>query len=129
MSPQAMTIGGWSLSGLLILFLMVDMGMKFALLQPVIDAHAQLGWPSDAATIRILAAILLIATALYAFPRTSLLGAILITAYLGGAVATHARISSPLFTHTLFGVYIGVLLWAGLWLRDARLRDLLPLST
>ena len=128
MNLRAMTIGGWSLSGLVILFLIMDMGMKFAVLQPVIDTHAQLGWPNDAATIRALATVLLVATALYAWPRTSLLGAILVTAYLGGAVATHARIGSPIFTHTLFGVYIGVLLWAGLWLRDARLRALLPLS-
>ena len=127
-SHRRWTITGRVLSGIAILFLAMDMGMKFAVLQPVIDTHAQLGWPSDPGTVRGLATILLLATALYAWPRTALFGAILLTGYLGGAVATHARIGSPLFTHTLFGVYIGVLLWAGLWLRDARLRALLPLT-
>jgi hypothetical protein len=66
--------------------------------------------------------------ALYVYPPTAVLGAILITGYLGGAVATHARIGSPLFTHTLFGVYIGFLAWGGLWLRDPHVRALLPLK-
>jgi hypothetical protein len=123
-----MRITGRVLSGLMIVFLAMDLVMKFAMVQPVIDTTAQLGWPSDGGTIRTLAAILLVAVALYAWPRTAVLGAILLTAYLGGAVATHARIGSPLFSHTLFGVYIGALLWVGLWLRDARLRALLPLS-
>ena len=79
-------------------------------------------------TARTLAAILLVAAALYAWPRTAVLGAILITAYLGGAVATHARVGSPLFSHTLFGVYVGVITWAGLWLRDQRLRAVIPLA-
>jgi hypothetical protein len=67
-----------------------------------------------------------VCTVLYVYPRTSVLGAVLLTAYLGGAVATHARIGSPLFTHILFGVYLSVLLWGGLFLRDARLRALFP---
>jgi hypothetical protein len=67
--------------------------------------------------------------ALYAYPPTAFIGAILITAYLGGAVATHARIGSPLATHTLFGVYIGLLAWGGLWLRSPALRALLPVTT
>jgi hypothetical protein len=71
--------------------------------------------------------LLLAITALYAWPRTAVLGAIL-TGYLGGAVATHARIDDPLFSHTLFGVYLGIALWGGLWLRDARVRTLLPVS-
>ena len=71
--------------------------------------------------------ILLICTVLYIAPRTTVLGAILLTAYLGGAVATQLRVGAPLFTHILFGVYLGVLLWGGLWLRDARVRALIPL--
>lgn len=61
-------------------------------------------------------------------PRTAFLGAILLTAYLGGAVATHVRISSPLFSHVLFGVYLALFVWGGLWLRDPRLRALLPFA-
>ncbi len=71
--------------------------------------------------------ILAIATLLYAWQRTAFLGAILLTGYLGGAVATHLRVGSPLFGYTLFGVYLGIMLWGGLWLRDSRIRALLPL--
>ncbi len=70
---------------------------------------------------------MLVAAALYAHPRTALLGAIVITGYLGGAMATHARIGSPVFTHLLFGLYVGIAAWGGLWLREPRLRALLPL--
>jgi hypothetical protein len=93
----------------------------------VAETSAQLGWPSDSATIYLLGALLLGSTLLYAVPRTALLGAILLTGYLGGAVATHVRIGSPLFSHILFGVYIGILVWGGLWLRDPRVRALMPL--
>ena len=65
-------------------------------------------------------------TLLYAFPRTAVLGAILLTGYLGGAIYVHVRAGSPMFSHTLFGVYLGLLIWGGLWLRDARLRALIP---
>ncbi len=113
-------------SGLVIVFFLLDAAIKIPPLQPVIDTMAALGWPADAGTARLLGLLMLGPILLYAYPPTALLGAILVTAYLGGAVATHARIGSPLFTHTLFGVYIGLLAWAGLWLRDARLRALLP---
>jgi hypothetical protein len=73
--------------------------------------------------------ILLVCTVLYAAPRTAVLGAILLTAYLGGAVATQLRVGAPLFTDVPFGVYLGVLLWGGVWLRDARVRALAPLRT
>lgn len=75
---------------------------------------------------RKLGLLLLLCTVLYIWPATSVLGAILITAFLGGAVATHVRLGNPLFSHVLFGVYIGVLMWGGLFLRDERLRALLP---
>ena len=71
--------------------------------------------------------LLLACTILYIVPKTSVLGAILLTGYLGGAIATHVRVSNPLFTHQLFPVYLGVLIWQGLWLRDARVRSLTPL--
>ena len=118
---------GWALSGLVILFLALDGAMKLAQLPVVAETSAQLGWPSDPATIYLLAGLLLGSTLLYAIPRTALLGAILLTGYLGGAVATHVRIGSPVFSHILFGVYIGLLAWGGLWLREPRLRDLIPL--
>jgi hypothetical protein len=122
-------IAGRALSAIVILFMLMDSTMKLIPIQPAIDATAQLGWPADIATIRLLGVILLVATALYAWPRTALLGSILLTAYLGGAVATHLRIGSPLFSHILFGVYLGVLTWGGLWLREPRLRSLLSLES
>ena len=76
---------------------------------------------------RALGLITLLCTLLYALPSTSLLGAILLTGYLGGAIAAHVRIGSPLFSHVLFGLYLGLMVWGGLWLRDRRLRALLPL--
>ena len=121
-------IAGLIVSGLVILFMLMDGGMKLVPLSMVVEATAQLGWPGNPVLIRTLGVLLLAATLLYAWPRTALLGAILLTAYLGGAVATHVRIGSPLFSHTLFGVYLGVMVWAGLWLRDRQLRQLLPLS-
>ena len=118
---------GRAISGVVILFFLLDAAIKMPPLQPVTDTMAQLGWPTDAGTARALGAVMIASIVLYAYPRTSVLGAILITGYLGGAVATHARIGSPIFSHTLFGVYIGILAWAGLWLRSPQLRALLPI--
>jgi hypothetical protein len=118
---------GRILSGLVVLFLLLDGAMKLVPLQPVIDSGGELGWPTDFVTLRTLGVVLIGSALLYAYPRTAMLGAILITGYLGGAVATHARIGSPLFSHTLFGVYVGVLAWGGLWFRDRGLRARLPL--
>jgi len=116
---------GYALSGVVALFLLSDAVMKLMQLPIVLETTAELGWPIG--SVRALGVVLLLATALYVFPRTSLLGAILLTGYLGGAVATHVRLQSPLFSHTLFGVYLGIGAWAGLYLRDPRLRALLPL--
>ena len=85
-----------------------------------------IGWTADPGFWRAMGLLLLAITALYIWPRTAVLGAIVLTGYLGGAVAAHLRIGDPLFSHTLFGVYLGVVLWGGLWLRDARVRNLLP---
>lgn len=115
---------GFAMSALVVLFLFMDAGMKLAAVQPVLDAGQQIGFPG-AAMARKLGALLLVCTLLYVWPRSSVLGAILVTAYLGGAVATHVRLGNPLFSHVLFGVYVGVLLWAGLVLREPRLRALL----
>ena len=117
---------GWILSGLMIAFLLMDATMKLLALPVVLEAQVPLGF-AGAATARGLGVLLLACTLLYAVPRTAVLGAILLTGYLGGAVATHLRVGDPLFTHVLFGVYMGVALWLGLYLRDARLRALVPL--
>jgi hypothetical protein len=119
-------ITGWALSGLLIAFLTFDGAIKLVPLQVVLDTSAQLGLPADPTSARILGVLTLLCTLLYAIPRTSILGAILLTAYLGGAVATHFRIGNPLFTHLLFGVYLGLFAWGGLWLRDPRVRAMIP---
>jgi hypothetical protein len=124
-APRAAIWIGRTMSGVVILFLTMDITMKLANLSVVTQASLQLGWQPDAA--RMLGVILLFCTALYAYPRTAILGAILLSAYLGGAVAAHLRIDDPLFTHVLFGVYVGVLAWAGLWLRDPGLQAVFPL--
>lgn len=117
---------GYGLSGLVILFMLFDGGIKLVPLDIVIETTAQLGYPASASFARVLGILGLVCTALYAFPRTSVLGAILLTGYLGGTVATHLRVGSPVFSHMLFGVYLGVMLWGGLYLRDDRLRALIP---
>ncbi|MEZ5833551.1 MAG: DoxX family protein [Dongiaceae bacterium] len=117
---------GYVLSGLVILFLLFDAGIKLVPLEIVTQMSAQLGLPTDAGFARTLGALTLIGVALYVAPRTSVLGAILLTGYMGGAIATHLRIGSPLFSHVLFGFYLGVLIWGGLYLRDERLRRLIP---
>ena len=94
-------------------------------LQPVIDGTLQLGYPRD--SVFSMGIILLACVVAYAVPRTSALGALLLTGYLGGAVATHVRVANPLFSHVLFPTYVAALLWGGLILRDARLRTLLPI--
>lgn len=104
----------------------MDASIKLLVLPQVTEALAQLGYP--AGLERGLGLLLLVCTLLYAVPRTSMLGAVLLTGLLGGAVATHLRVESPIFSHLLFGVYLGLLVWGGLYLRDARLRALFPLA-
>lgn len=118
---------GRVLSGLALAFFAMDGAIKIFAQPMVAEASAPLGWPADPGTIYMLAALLLGSALLYAIPRTAVLGAILLTGYLGGAVATHVRVGSPLFTHALFGVYLGIIIWGGLWFRDPRLRALIPL--
>ena len=120
---------GRVLSGLVALFLLADSGMKLAAPEMMAaNSPPNMGWPLDSGTLRMLGLLLLIPTLLYLWPRTAVLGAILITGYLGGAIATHARIADPLFSHTLFGLYLGLMVWGGLWLRSPALRALLPLK-
>ena len=116
---------GWVTSGLAIAFLLMDASMKLLALSVVLQAQEELGFHGEG-TARLLGIILLGCTLLYAAPQTAVLGAILLTGYLGGAVAVKLRIGDPLISHVLFGVYLGVLVWGGLYLRDARLRRIFP---
>ncbi|HAO40978.1 MAG TPA: DoxX family protein [Afipia sp.] len=115
---------GRVLSGLVIVFLLFDAVIKLIPLDVVVETSRQLGIPTNLAVT--LGVLTLLGTLLYAYPRTSALGAILLTGYLGGAIYVHVRAGSPLFSHTLFGVYLGILLWGGLYLRDERLRLIFP---
>jgi hypothetical protein len=117
---------GRILSGLVVAFLLLDGAIKLIPLDVVVQTSQELGIPVHLA--RTLGVLTLVGTILYAIPRTSVLGAILLTGYLGGAIYTHVRAGSPLLTHTLFGVYLGLLIWGGLWLRDDRVRALLPIA-
>ena len=112
------------LSGLVIAFLLIDAGMKLVPVKPVIETMQNLGFISTPDLARTLGVLLLVCTLLYAIPRTSLVGAVLLTGYLGGAMAIQLRIGNPIFSHILFGGYIGVLLWAGLLLRNKNVRAL-----
>ncbi|HEU4501025.1 MAG TPA: DoxX family protein [Nitrospira sp.] len=114
---------GRVLSTLAVLFLFVDAIGKLLRVGPVVEGTVKLGYQENA--VFPLGVLLLIGVVLYAMPRTSLLGAIYLTAFLGGAVATHVRVGSPLATHVLFGVYVAVFLWGGLALRSPRLLTLL----
>ena len=114
---------GRVISGLAAGFLIFDSVGKLLEVQPVIDGTQQLGYPSD--MVFSLGVILLSCVLAYLVPRTSVFGALLLTGYLGGAVATHLRVGNPLFTHVLFPTYVAALLWGGLMLRDTRLRAVL----
>lgn len=112
---------------LVILFMLFDAIIKFVKPEPVVETTiGQLGYKDHHILVHGLTA--LIPTILFIFPRTSVLGAILLTAHLGGAIASHVRVDSPLLSHTLFPVYTALLMWGSLWLRDARLRNLLPVK-
>jgi hypothetical protein len=116
---------GRILSALVIAFLLLDASMKLVPIQPVFEAMQSLGFTLTPVLARTLGGILLACTLLHAIPKTSLLGAILLTGFLGGAIAVNVRAGTPLFSHILFGGYIGILLWAGLLMRNRRLREIL----
>ena len=123
-SNKALWIGR-IISGLVILFLIFDGAIKLIPLDVAIETSRELAIPEHLA--RTLGVLTLVGVALYAWPRTSVLGAIVLTGYLGGAIYVHVRAGSPLFSHTLFGVYLGLLIWGGLYLRDGMVRALVPL--
>jgi hypothetical protein len=124
-TSPAMLWTGRVMSGLVIVFLVFDVGIKLIRHPIVAETMVQIGWPPEMGfAIGVVEAVCLV---LYVVPQTAVLGAILWTAVFGGAIATHWRLADPLFTHTLFGVYLGLLTWGGLFFRDARLRALIPL--
>ena len=116
-------LAGRILSGIAVLFLIVDVTFKFGGGKEAAEAMAQLGWSLH--HMPIIGVIEIILLALYVIPRTAPLGAILWTGYLGGAIATHLRVDNPLISHILFPIYVAVFIWGGLYLRDARVRALL----
>ncbi len=117
-------LAGTLVSAVAALFLLFDAVGKLLRLDPVVEGTTRLGYPESA--VALIGAIELACLVAYVVPRTSVLGAILMTGYLGGAVATHLRLGNPLLTHTLFPLYVGLLVWAGLYLREDRLPALLP---
>jgi hypothetical protein len=118
---------GRVLSGVVIAFLLLDACMKLVPMTPVIESMRELGFDSTVALARDLGLLLLGCTLLYALPGTAVLGAVLLTAYLGGAIALQLRVGNPVFSHLLFGLYLGVMLWTGLWLRSPVLRAVFAL--
>jgi hypothetical protein len=125
MPSKRTLLAGRIISGVVTAFMLFDGIFKLPKPAPVVDSFKTLGYdPNIAIPIGVLA---LLCAILYATPSTAILGAILLTGYLGGAVATHVRVGDPLFTHILFPVYLGGLAWLGLYLRDERLRGLIPI--
>lgn len=114
---------GRVLSGLVVAFLVFDCAIKLLALGPAVEGTTQLGYP--ASMVLVIGLIELVCLIAYLVPRTSVLGAILLTGYLGGAVATHVRLLNPLFSHILFPFYVAALIWGGLYLRDRRVRAIL----
>lgn len=118
---------GRIVSGLAVAFMTMDAVVKVIRLPEAVEGTVKLGFPSS--VILGLGIIQLIMLALYLIPRTAVLGAVLWSGYLGGAIATHVRVGNPLFSHVLFPIYVAGFLWFGLWLRDRQLRAVLPFGT
>lgn len=126
MSTKIMTRAGYALTGLFAVFLAVaSITPKFFIPDVATESMHQLGWPES--HLVLIGAIELICLVLYLVPRTAVLGAVLMTGLLGGAMAAQLRVGNPLFSHTLFGLYLGLFMWGGLWLRDAGLRAMFPI--
>jgi len=126
-SAKKRSIAGYALTAFVALFLTFDTVMKVLQLAPAMQGTIELGYP--ASTVLTIGLIELVCLVLYLVPRTSVLGALVLTGYLGGAIATHVRVGSPLPTHTLFPIYVALMVWGGLYLRESRLRELLPFRT
>lgn len=125
MRSTAMRRAGWTLTGLFGLFMLgASIAPKLVGAAVATDTLVALGWPGSYTLL--IGLIELSCLILYLLPRTNILGAVLMTALLGGSLATQLRVGSPLFSHTLFSVYLGLFMWGGLWLRDAAVRALFP---
>jgi len=122
--PKNKLVIGYVLTALVALFMTFDTVIKLLQLTPAVQGTVELGYPAD--RVQWIGIIELVAVGLYLVPRTSVLGALLLTGYLGGAIATHVRVGSPLVSHTLFPIYVALMLWGGLYLRETRLHELLP---
>jgi len=121
------SIAGYVLTAFVALFLTFDTVLKVLQLAPAMQGTTELGYPASA--VLVIGVIELVCLVLYLVPQTSVLGALVLTGYLGGAIATHVRIGSPLLTHILFPIYVALMVWGGLYLRESRLRALLPFRT
>lgn len=124
--PRWQTVTGTVMSGLIVAFLVFDGAIKLVPIAPVTETMTALGYSGDPMLARGLGIVTLLSALLYAIPRTSVLGAILLTGLLGGAIATHLRVGSPIFSHLLFGVYLGPIAWGGLYLRYEAVRKMIP---
>jgi hypothetical protein len=113
------------MSGLVILFMLFDSIGKFFKPEPVLEATLKLGYSEH--HLVVIGILGLLSIVLYAIPRTTFLGAVLLTGYFGGAIATHVRLDDPLFSHTLFPVYLAILAWGGIWLRHKTVREMIPI--
>ena len=120
------TVTGAVMSGLIVAFLVFDGAIKLVPIVPVTETMTALGYSGDPMLARGLGSLTLLCALLYAIPRTSVLGAILLTGLLGGAIATHLRVGSPVFSHLLFGGYLGLIAWGGLYLRYEAVRKMIP---
>jgi len=124
--PRWQTVTGTIMSGLIVAFLVFDGAIKLVPIAPVTETMTALGYSGNPMLARGLGVVTLLCALLYAIPRTSVLGAILLTGLLGGAIATHLRVGSPIFSHLLFGVYLGLIAWGGLYLRYEAVRKMIP---
>lgn len=121
-----MKTAGWTIIGLFALFMLgASVAPKFMNMQVALDSMVEIGWPPQ--YLLLIGIIELVCTVLIVIPRTSLFGAVLFMGILGGALGSHLRAGSPLYSHTLFSIYLGVFMWGGLWLRDPKIRAVFPL--
>ncbi|UTP38921.1 DoxX family protein [Phenylobacterium sp. LH3H17] len=125
MTPKLWRWIGWVLTGLFTAFMIFDTSIKLLDLEIVRESLVGLGYPAHLG--RGIGVIELVCLVFFLVPRTSLLGAILMMSVLGGGITSQMRLEAPLFSHVLFGVYLGLLMWGGLFLRDSRLRGLFPI--
>lgn len=126
MTSKTALRAGQVATGLAGLFLLFDTALKLLQLPVAVETTVQLGYPAH--TVFVIGVVELVCLTRYAIPRTSVLGALLLTGYLGGAVATHLRVENPLLGYTLFPLYVAALVWGGLYLRNERLRAVVPFT-